>query len=134
MEFIQGESPKANTPPKSHLSQTSTRNRHRYRLCPLPPPYPRCYPSRPQTRKYPASQKQDQVKVIDFGIAQLLTEKDGKRTHGKTTLIGTPIYMSPEQQENPETVSYPSDIYSLGIITYELVLRKTYPTDIYTFP
>lgn len=65
-----------------------------------------------------------QVKVIDFGIAQLLTEKDGKGTHSKQRLIGTPIYMSPEQQENPETVSYPSDIYSLGIITYELVLGK----------
>ena len=32
--------------------------------------------------------------------------------------------MSPEQHENPESVSYPSDIYSLGIISYELVLGK----------
>ena len=32
--------------------------------------------------------------------------------------------MSPEQRENPESVSYPSDIYSLGIIAYELVLGK----------
>lgn len=65
-----------------------------------------------------------QIKVIDFGIAQLLTEKTSSGAPAKQRLIGTPIYMSPEQRENPETVSYPSDIYSLGIIAYELVLGK----------
>ncbi|KAF3362307.1 putative serine/threonine protein kinase [Chlamydiales bacterium STE3] len=65
------------------------------------------------------------VKVIDFGIAQLLDpqEKAQEGSAGRR-LIGTPIYMSPEQRENPENVSYPSDIYSLGIITYELALGK----------
>lgn len=65
-----------------------------------------------------------QIKVIDFGIAQLLAEKTPEGTPVKQRLLGTPIYMSPEQRENPETVSYPSDIYSLGIIAYELVLGK----------
>lgn len=65
-----------------------------------------------------------EVKVIDFGIAQLLTEKSSKESTVTQRLIGTPIYMSPEQRENPESVSYPSDIYSLGIIFYELVLGK----------
>lgn len=65
-----------------------------------------------------------EVKVIDFGIAQLLTEKGPMESHPTQRLIGTPIYMSPEQRENPESVSYPSDIYSLGIIFYELVLGK----------
>ena len=65
-----------------------------------------------------------QIKVIDFGIAQLLTEKMENGTSSKQRLIGTPIYMSPEQQQNPESVSYPSDIYSLGIISYELALGK----------
>lgn len=66
------------------------------------------------------------VKVIDFGIAQLLTEVQNNPSEQaqKRRLIGTPIYMSPEQKENPESTSYPSDIYSLGIITYELVLGK----------
>lgn len=63
------------------------------------------------------------IKVIDFGIAQLLTEKI-TRMNDKQRFLGTPIYMSPEQRENPESVSYPSDIYSLGIITYELALGK----------
>lgn len=68
--------------------------------------------------------EQDIIKVIDFGIAQLLTEGPGGRSHPKQRTIGTPIYMSPEQQEDPESVSYPSDVYSLGIISYELVLGK----------
>lgn len=63
------------------------------------------------------------VKVIDFGIAQLLTDNQ-KDPNAKRRLIGTPIYMSPEQKNDPESTSYPSDIYSLGIITYELVLGK----------
>lgn len=63
------------------------------------------------------------IKVIDFGIAQMLTESSGGTpTHQR--VIGTPIYMSPEQRENPESVSFPSDIYSLGIIAYELLLGK----------
>ncbi|MBA3720894.1 MAG: protein kinase [Parachlamydiaceae bacterium] len=64
------------------------------------------------------------VKVIDFGISQLLTEEIANNSIHKRRLIGTPIYMSPEQRENPESTSYPSDIYSLGIIAYELVLGK----------
>lgn len=63
------------------------------------------------------------VKVIDFGIAQLLTERKDSTT-SRQQLIGTPIYMSPEQRDTPESVSYPSDIYSLGIIAYELILGK----------
>jgi hypothetical protein len=64
------------------------------------------------------------IKVIDFGIAQLLSERPEPGMPSKQRTIGTPIYMSPEQREDPEMVSYPSDIYSLGIIAYELVLGK----------
>lgn len=67
------------------------------------------------------------VKVIDFGIAQLIDPFELEAVlepEDKRRLIGTPIYMSPEQLESPTNVSYPSDIYSLGIIAYELVLGK----------
>lgn len=64
------------------------------------------------------------LKVIDFGIAQLLTEKNSNHPLNGPTFIGTPIYMSPEQKKEPESVSYPSDIYSLAIISYELILGK----------
>lgn len=65
-----------------------------------------------------------EIKVIDFGIAQLLTETPSLHPSPSQRLVGTPIYISPEQKENPETVSFPSDIYSLGIIAYELILGK----------
>jgi serine/threonine protein kinase len=64
------------------------------------------------------------IKVIDFGIAQLLKDRSEMGISPRQRLVGTPVYMSPEQREDPENVSYPSDIYSLGIITYELVLGR----------
>ncbi len=67
---------------------------------------------------------QGEIKVIDFGIAQLLTDKLDEKSPNRQRLIGTPVYMSPEQRENPSLVSYPSDIYSLGIIAYELITGK----------
>lgn len=68
--------------------------------------------------------EEGEIKVIDFGIAQLLAEVDQTQPHPHRQFLGTPIYMSPEQKENPESVSFPSDIYSLGIIAYELILGK----------
>ncbi|MFA6118430.1 MAG: protein kinase [Parachlamydiales bacterium] len=62
-----------------------------------------------------------EIKVIDFGIAGLINEE--KVTNSKQ-IIGTPVYMSPEQKENPSMVSFSSDIYSLAVITYELILGK----------
>lgn len=64
------------------------------------------------------------IKVIDFGIAQLDQELYKERITQKKRVMGTPIYMSPEQKEDPLNVSYASDIYSLGIITYELFLGR----------
>lgn len=61
------------------------------------------------------------VKVIDFGIAQLQEEKSYVRPEG---FMGTPVYMSPEQKEHPPKVFYSSDIYALGIIAYELILGR----------
>jgi hypothetical protein len=60
------------------------------------------------------------VKVIDFGIAQM-HEDEPRKIH---QLMGTPSYMSPEQKEDPNAASFASDIFSLGIISYELVLGK----------
>src|SRR5262245_36098130 len=62
------------------------------------------------------------VKVIDFGISQVYTQKE--RGGDKVRVMGTPVYMSPEQREDPLHVTFASDIYSLGIISYELVLGR----------
>jgi len=63
-------------------------------------------------------------KVIDFGLAkamyQSLTERTLHTAH--ETVLGTPLYMSPEQaQLNNLDVDTRSDIYSLGVLLYELV-------------
>ncbi len=61
-----------------------------------------------------------EVKVIDFGIARIHDEVKGK----SSKIIGTPTYMSPEQKEDPSSISFASDIYALGIIAYELFIGK----------
>ncbi len=62
-----------------------------------------------------------EVKVIDFGIAQL-HEDDGPKSTRQ--VMGTPNYMAPEQKENAANATFQSDIYSLGVIAYELILGK----------
>lgn len=64
------------------------------------------------------------VKVIDFGISQVYSEKEEALPAGKRLVMGTPVYMSPEQREDPLNISFSTDIYALAIITYELVLGR----------
>ena len=57
------------------------------------------------------------ARIMDFGIARSL---EAKGITGAGVMIGTPAYMSPEQVEGKET-DHRSDIYSLGVILYEMV-------------
>lgn len=65
------------------------------------------------------------IKLIDFGISQFLEHpEDFDRITRRVARMGTPGYMSPEQKDNPQSVSYATDVYSLGLITYELYLGR----------
>jgi serine/threonine protein kinase len=71
------------------------------------------------------------VKVLDFGIAKLMDAMGGMGSKTKTgVLLGTPAYMSPEQIKNSKAVDPRSDLWSLGIIFYEMVTgREPFPAD-----
>ena len=62
------------------------------------------------------------VKIADFGIAKLLGEPTLEAAlTGTGSAIGTPQYMAPEQIERPAEVDHRADIYSLGVVLYELL-------------
>jgi serine/threonine protein kinase/formylglycine-generating enzyme required for sulfatase activity len=69
------------------------------------------------TRKGAAS---DYVKVLDFGIAKTVTEDKADNLTKTGFVLGTPVYMSPEQLLG-EKLDPRSDIYSLAIIVYEML-------------
>jgi eukaryotic-like serine/threonine-protein kinase len=64
------------------------------------------------------------IKVLDFGISRLerseLDHASASMT-GPSAVMGTPSYMSPEQLRDPRAVDARSDIWSIGVVLYELV-------------
>jgi serine/threonine protein kinase len=67
-------------------------------------------------------------KIIDFGVAKAINQRLTEQTllTNFAQMIGTPLYMSPEQAEmSPLDVDTRSDIYSLGVLLYELLTGTT---------
>jgi hypothetical protein len=63
----------------------------------------------------------DWVEVVDFGVAKILEDVKGQAAlTGANIIVGTPRYMSPEQCEE-KPVDARSDIYSLGVVLYEML-------------
>ncbi len=62
------------------------------------------------------------VKVLDFGFAKVLggLHRDGLKT-ASNALLGTPLYMAPEQVRSSATVDPRADLWSLGVVAYELL-------------
>ena len=62
-----------------------------------------------------------EIKIADFGIARMVGEK-AEMTLTKTgSTLGTTAYLAPEQIESPQDVDHRADIYSLGVVFYEML-------------
>ena len=66
--------------------------------------------------------KRGQVKIADFGLAKLIHRTPAEYTlTGTRQVMGTLDYMAPEQRSAPQEVDHRADIYSLGVVLYEML-------------
>jgi serine/threonine-protein kinase len=67
------------------------------------------------------------VKVLDFGVSKSLVDSDSGQ-HALTvtsSVVGSPLYMSPEQLDSARDVDRRTDIWALGVVLYELLTGRT---------
>ncbi len=67
---------------------------------------------------------QGQVKLVDFGLAKLMQAADGTRMTSSSEILGTLRYMAPEQLDSPQEVDHRADIFSAGVVIYEMLTGK----------
>jgi len=65
--------------------------------------------------------KKGQVKIADFGLAKLLGSRQDTSLTASQLVMGTVNYMAPEQRESSRDVDHRADIYSLGVVFYEML-------------
>ncbi len=64
------------------------------------------------------------VKLIDFGISKFMNNNSDIRLTGAGTLVGTPAYMAPEQISNAMEIDHRADLYSVGVILFEMLTGR----------
>ena len=72
----------------------------------------------------PAVPGGERPKILDFGLAKLSRAEPGRSKTRTGVIMGTPIYMSPEQCKGAHDVDERSDLYSLGCLLYCMVLAR----------
>src|SRR5262249_52169930 len=66
--------------------------------------------------------RKGRVKIADFGLAKMLDlDPESTRLTAEGQVMGTPHYMAPEQVRHPLSVDHRADIYSLGVVLYEML-------------
>jgi serine/threonine protein kinase len=69
------------------------------------------------------------VKILDFGIAKVMTELMQRAEEGGLTrtgsMLGSPHYMSPEQAQGLRTIDHRTDVWSLGVVLYKMLTGQT---------
>jgi len=61
------------------------------------------------------------VKILDFGIAKLASDDEAMRLTATGDVVGSASYMSPEQLASPRDVDHRTDLWSLGVVLYEML-------------
>lgn len=75
------------------------------------------------------------VKLLDFGIAKNTNNHVDYTKTGLNQQMGTPLYMSPEQIKSTSEVTKQTDIYSIGVVLWQMVMgKKPYDTTRMTLP
>ena len=64
------------------------------------------------------------IKMLDFGISKATTARPEDKVLTGHAVLGSPVYMSPEQLRNAKDIDARADIWSLGVVAYELLAGK----------
>ena len=64
------------------------------------------------------------IKVLDFGISKSIDTQTGLSLTRTSSIMGSPLYMSPEQMRSTKSVDQRTDIWALGVVLYELITGR----------
>jgi serine/threonine-protein kinase len=64
------------------------------------------------------------IKVLDFGISKSIDTQTGLSLTRTSSIMGSPLYMSPEQMRSSKNVDQRSDIWAIGVVLYEMVTGR----------
>jgi serine/threonine-protein kinase len=78
----------------------------------------------------------ERLRILDFGVVGRSADSGDTQITGSGMLVGTPVYMAPEQARHPSEVTAAADVYALGVLLYEMIsgappFESPKPIDLY---